>query len=602
MVVAAVALVAAAPSLRNGFVYDDVPAVADDARIRTLRPGLVTLPYWGSDIRDRLYRPLTTLSFGVDWAVGGGAPLMFHLTNVALHLAVVILVLALARRVLGDGPAALVAALWFAVHPVHVEVVANVVGRSELLAAAGYLAAVLAYLGEGDATAESPGGGRRALLAFGTLALAALAFGGKEHALTLPAALLLADAWRAHERGERLAIAWRRHAVTWCGVVAVAFGFLAARAAVAGSAFGGGAIGAGLDGLGMADRAMVMMPAALVWARLLAVPWHLSADYSPDHFTPVVLFTWRHGLAVLLVAGCAVGAWMVRRRAPGALLGLGWLAVTIAVAANIAVPTGVMLAERTLYLPSVGAALALGALWSLLPAGPLRWPATAVVLTLLAARTLARIPVWHDGERFYAALVADAPDSYRARWATGARAFQAGRMAEGERAFLDAVRIHPGDATVLQELGEHYLAAGAFEPADRWLTLAWRADPRRVDAAIQAVLARLRLERPDSAAALGEAALRSFPDAPTLLITTGDAWSALGEPVRSLTLRRRAAFAQPNVWQFQYLAAEQAAKVGRCAEAVMRADRAVALAPPAEGAPRRLRGQLTAGPSCGVTA
>ncbi len=602
MIVAAVALAASAPSLRNGFVYDDVPAVADDARIRALGPGLVTLPYWGADIRDRLYRPLTTLSFAIDRAMGGGAPLPFHATNVALNLAVALLVLALARRVLGNGPAALVASLWFAVHPVHVEAMANVVGRSELLAAAGYLAAVLAYCGEAEAAAAAPAGRRRALLAAGTLAMAVIAFGGKEHALTLPAALLLADLWRARERGAGLWSAWRVHALTWLGVVAVAAGFLAARAAVVGSAFGGGAVGAGLEDLGVSGRAMVMTPAALVWARLLTFPARLSADYSPAHFAPVALLTWRHVLAAVLVVGAGLAAWTLRRRAGGVWFGLAWLAVTGSVAANVVVPTGVMLAERTLYLPSVGAALAVGALWTLLPDGAWRWPATAAVLALLAGRTLTRIPVWRDGERFYAALQADAPDSYRARWAAGARAFERGRQAEGERAFLDAVRIYPGDAAVLQELGEHYLTAGAWEPADRWLTLAWRIDARRADAAIQAVLARLRLGRPDSAAALGEAALAAIPDAPTLLIATGDAWTALGRPVRALTLRRRAVFAQPGAWQFQHLAAEQAARAGRCDEAVMRAERAVAMAPAGEEAPRRLRALLRPGAACGLAA
>ena len=109
-----------------------------------------------------------------------------------LHLGVVALVLALASLVL-TAAGAVVAALWFAVQPVHVEVVANVVGRAELLAAAGYLVAVLAYLRIGDDAADAPRGARSVALVLAVLAGAAVAFGAKEHALTLPAVLVLAD-------------------------------------------------------------------------------------------------------------------------------------------------------------------------------------------------------------------------------------------------------------------------------------------------------------------------------------------------------------------------------------------------------------------------
>jgi len=598
--VGAVAVLAAVTSLRNGFVYDDAPAVAEDTRIRVLTPALLTRSYWNDYVRDRIYRPLTTLSFAVDWRTGHGTPFTFHLTNLLLHTAVCLLVFALARRVLGADPAALVAALWFAAHPVHVEAVANVVGRAELLAAFGYLAAVLAYLADGDAARLAPGGARRVWLVLAVLAGAAIGFGGKEHALTLLALLPLADAWAARQRGETFVAAFRRHAIVWGGVAALAAGYLAARSAVVGTALGGGNVAAGLDGLNAAGRAMVMAPGVLVWTRLLAFPVRLSADYGPDAFVASTRLTLASGAAAVLLVGAGLAAWGLRRRAPGVLAGLAWFVVTASVAANIVVPTGVMIAERVLYLPSVGVAIVAGAIWSQLR-GSMVWPLTVAALALLAARTLTRIPVWHDGERFYAALIHDAPDSYKSHWATGARAFEQHRPAEGEREFLRAIQIYPGDGTVSQELGEHYLSAGLWGPADRFLTIAWRVDSLRFDAAVQAVLARLRLGRPDSALALGEDALRRFPAAPTLLMATGDAWYALGQPVRALALRRRMVFASPRTWQYQHIAADGAARAGRCDEARLRADRAIALAPDTAQAPRRLRALITDGPTCGVT-
>lgn len=577
LLVALIAALCAAPSLRNGFVYDDVPAVEQDTRLGDPGLHLLAVPYWRDTMRDRLYRPVTTVSFALDRAAGGGSTVPFHLTNILLNALVSALVFLLAHRLLQHAAAAFVAAAWFALHPVHVEAVANVVGRSELLAAAGYLVAVLAWLA----------GPRLALL---VLAGAAIAFGAKEHALTLPAALLLCAAWRAWIARQPFAAVFRAQALTWVAVLVMAAGFLAARAAVAGSAFGGGSVGAGLEGLDLPGRFLVMTPALLVWARLLIIPLRLSADYSPAHFEPAATWGTAHILAIGLAIACVIAAWKLRRSAPVLVFALAWLAVTASVAFNVVVPTGVMLAERTLYLPSAGAALAVGVVWTMLPRGRALWPATAVVLALLAARAVERAGVWRNQDRFYEALVRDAPRSYRALWAQGDRAFRSGRAAEGERLYRRAVETWP-DPAVMQELGERYAAAGALAPAERWFMLAWQADTLRFDAALQAVVLRQRLGRADSAAVLGERALARFPEAATLLVATSDAWFTLGRPARALSLRRRAVFAAPHTWQYQHIAAEGALRAGRCDEARWRA-RDAARRAPAEAAARELLDRL----------
>jgi hypothetical protein len=84
-----VAFVAYLPSLANGFALDDVPAVQQDERIRSLAnvPSLLTAPYLTyMPVARSPYRPLTTVSYALSWAVGGGHPLAFHATNVALHV------------------------------------------------------------------------------------------------------------------------------------------------------------------------------------------------------------------------------------------------------------------------------------------------------------------------------------------------------------------------------------------------------------------------------------------------------------------------------------------------------------------------------------
>jgi tetratricopeptide (TPR) repeat protein len=595
-----VALAASASSLANGFVFDDVRVIQQDERVHSLRhlPGLLAGPYWSPDYANRNYRPATSASFAVDWAISGGRPLVFHATNVLLHLAVVALVLALASLVL-TAPGAVVAALWFAVQPVHVEAVANVVGRAEILAAAGYLVAVLAYMRIGDAAAHQLRGLRSGALVVAVLAGAAVAFGAKEHALTLPAVLVLADVWRARARGQRWRARLGRNALLLGGVLALALGYLAARAHAVGGPFATGVAAPGLEGVSMWGRILVMAPAVLVWLEWLVFPLHLSADYLPNEFVPRASLGVGQIAGFFVLAALAWAALAARRRAPGVTVGFVWMLVTAAVASNVVFPTGVILGERLAYLPSVGAAVVMGALWQLAPASRLRWPVTIAVLALLAARTLERIPVWHDEQRFLAALVRDAPDSYRTHWGLGAEAFKRGAFAEGERELRAAVRINPADAALVQELGERYLEAGLFAPAARYFEASYRLDSLRSDAAVRAAFAWLKAGRPDSAVAVGGGALRRAPNAPALLITTGEAYLDLDRPRDALALARRLVLLAPDVWWYEQSAGYAAARCGRCDEARERLERAARLAP-AEKGPAELLRRLDGGPACGL--
>ena len=140
---AVLAILVALPSLSNGFAYDDHIIVRLNPRVTEPHPFWWHLQhgYWPS----LAYRPLTVWLFSQEWRIADGAPWVFHGTNVLLLGGVTALVYRLARAFLPRIPA-FAAATLFAVHPVHVEAVANIVGQSELLAALGVLAAVVLFL------------------------------------------------------------------------------------------------------------------------------------------------------------------------------------------------------------------------------------------------------------------------------------------------------------------------------------------------------------------------------------------------------------------------------------------------------------------------
>jgi len=127
-------LLAYANSLGNGFAMDANTLVLQDPRIRHLSAENLRLilqnDYWWPTFTLGVYRPLTTLSYLLNWSVlgGAGSPFGYHLINLLLHAANVWLVWLLAQRVLTRGAAFFAAALW-AVHPIGVESVSNVTGR-----------------------------------------------------------------------------------------------------------------------------------------------------------------------------------------------------------------------------------------------------------------------------------------------------------------------------------------------------------------------------------------------------------------------------------------------------------------------------------------
>uniref|UniRef100_A0A3Q1H6R8 Protein O-mannosyl-transferase TMTC3 n=1 Tax=Anabas testudineus TaxID=64144 RepID=A0A3Q1H6R8_ANATE len=137
-------------SLSCGFVFDDVSAILDNKDLRPSTPlrNLFLNDFWGTPMAEershKSYRPLTVLTFRMNYLFSELSAASYHLLNVILHAVVCVLFLRVCRLFL-DKTSSLVAALLFAVHPIHTEAVTGVVGRAELLSSIFLLAAFLAY-------------------------------------------------------------------------------------------------------------------------------------------------------------------------------------------------------------------------------------------------------------------------------------------------------------------------------------------------------------------------------------------------------------------------------------------------------------------------
>jgi hypothetical protein len=230
-------------------------------------------------------------------------------------------------------------------------------------------------------------------------------------------------------------------------------------------------------GAGPAGRALTMLGVVPHWARLLFWPAELQADYGPREIVAAAGWgspQWA-GAAILVVAGAAF--WAARRRAPALAFGLGWTAVALIPVSNVLVPTGIALAERTLFLASAGAAISLGAVFGLVlqsghrgPAPALRWAAVAaagMLLVLGAWHSRSRIRVWRDQGTLLRQTVADAPKSIGAQLALVRFLEDSGSVADARRHYREAILLNPGQLAQDRGLADQYLAAGLCRPAIR---------------------------------------------------------------------------------------------------------------------------------------
>jgi hypothetical protein len=380
-------------ALWNQWAWDDGPIIYNNAFVH--QPSALwrafAASYWPPTMGGGLYRPLAIASYSLDWQLGSVA--WFHAVNLLWHAAASVTVSALARRWSGDR-AALVAGLIFAVHPVHVEAVANVIGRAELMMTVFATLAVYAAV-------------QRDRLGW-SLAATAAALLSKENGAVVAA--LIAWAWilGLGPRPSR-----RRLAAYLVGWAALGVGYAVVRARVLAPYTGIYTQAAQFIGATPLQIRLTAVATFADFARLLLWPLTLRADYSPNErtlvtslFDPRFLLGLACGAAWLTLMGLA---WRRGRRVEA--YGLGWIGIALAPVANLLFPVGVLVAERTLYLPSVGLALAAGAALARLALPRFR-TAAALVIAAGGARTALRVPVWHDMVSVVLSELADSPRSY----------------------------------------------------------------------------------------------------------------------------------------------------------------------------------------------
>lgn len=464
--VALLALAACITSIGHDFTYDDRYVILMNERVHNLHRfwRYFAQSYWPPKYGGDGYRPMVILTFAVEWLVGGGAAWVFHLTNILLAVATALGVYWMALAILPEAGAWLAAAL-FAVHPLHVEVTGNMVGQAELLVGLSLVVAMGWYLRR-----RRDGGLRTRDVALLSL-LYAIGLFSKEHAAVFPG-LLLAAEWTVvqDERPWRARFVAVRPLVL--ALIAVTLGYWLGRSQGQADLVGFAPYAAfRFLNMGEAARVGTMLHEFPRIAQLMLFPTRLSADYSPADVIIADGIGFSELPGILLVVCTVTLAFALRKRSPVASFGLLWLIIAYSPVSNVLVPTGIVTAERTLFLPSVGVVLAgaVAALWiyeTTERRGRIALVASCgVLLALGVGKSVVRQRVWHDNDALFDATVRDVPTSYRAHLLRGRNLALKKRLRESEAELRYAIRLFPYDAGATVDVAEAYRRAGLCTPA-----------------------------------------------------------------------------------------------------------------------------------------
>jgi tetratricopeptide (TPR) repeat protein len=499
----ALTLLAYAPALRNGFIWDDDQYVTANRELRTaaglasiwLQPGAPTHSYGQ-------YYPLVHTSFWIEHHLWGNAPQGYHLVNVLLHALVALLAWRVLQRL--AVPGAWLAAALFVLHPVQVETVAWITERKNLLSAALALGSALAWMrfaGLGVALSA-----RRGRWYAASLALFLGALLSKTVACTLPVALLLV-------------LAWKRGRITRRDVLALLPFVLAGLVLGLTTAWIErerlGASGPDWE-LTLLQRVLIAARALGFYAGKLLWPANLSFIYPRWTVAAGSLAGW------LCVAGCTgvlLALWRLRGRlGAGPLVAMLFFALTLAPAlgfVNVYPMRFSFVADHFQYLASLGplALLAAGATQLAARVPPaLRTSLAAALLLVLGTLSGLRLPAYRDARTLWLDTLERNPDCWMARNNLGMLRLQAGEVKAAIADFEAALASNPRHEKAQSNLGLAQLQLGHVPEAIAHYEAALRLQPRYPEAHNNLALALLRAGRRDEADVHLRQALEQAPD------------------------------------------------------------------------------------------
>ena len=518
------------------------------------------------------WSPLSSISIRLGDALYGLDPGWILITNALLHgLTSIFLFLALSRLT-GSWIPSLFVSLAFAVHPLHVESVAWASERKDVLAGVFWIATLWVYA----LYAEKPTG----LLYGGVLFLSALALLAKPTAVPLPLTLLLLDYWplnRLTQSEER-----KRAFVEKVPLFLVAAGVSAATYWAQSSA------GAEHSELHSFDQRLINAGMSY-WNYLVDFFWPVDLSPYYTYPSPESLLSWSSVWPILGLGVITVVTIAGHRTRPYLLMGWIWFGVTLGPMIGLIQVGGQSRADRYMYIPAIGIALALAwFLQSIVQKRPqAKWPILALGLSLILIWTgLARHQVgyWQNTLKLFGHAVDLDPDNHMAHDKLGVTHWNKDEPEASEKHFRRALELTPTWGEARLRLALTYNAAGRFtesRPQLR-LALATGADPAEVHAGLGVAAQQMGDDR--QAASEYRLSLELNPKNEKWTVVNNLAWllatthvKALRDPKEAIVLARSATEADPEHADFKSTLAAAYAASGQFPEAIATQQEAIAL-------------------------
>lgn len=554
------------------FTLDDVPIIEENALIRDMGNWrqFFTTNYWGDSpkYQDKsLYRPLTILSYALNYKAGQNDPRGYHAVNIILHAVASALIVWMLFGLFGTLSAATIAGILFALHPIHTEAVAGIVGRAEIMAAIGVMVSCLAYAKGTRATTKAATG------AWLSLSVVAFSFGcySKEIGVVAPALIVLWEliAW---DRRSLLRLRPRSLIVfALFAAIVVEYIYMRQNAILT--------VSKNVGFVGVSDFARILtgLRVCLEYVGLLLAPIKLSADYwvtdvpiAHRLIEPGVV-----GAIVLLVAIVAAIAWSWKRQ-PVIAWGLGAFLLALFPVSNLPFAIGVMKAERILYTPSIGficaAAALLGMLWKVSKWRPGVMIGVLLISCVFAVRTWTRNKDWMDNRVLSEATLRTSPQSVIFNTIIATEFRKAGDNSSARRHLEVALAGQQDNTTSLFNLGNIELDEKKFEAAVSYYRRALAVEPEYLSALNNLGRALAELKRFNEAAEVLETSRRLRPDSPASYVNLMSIYIQTRDMAHGLPLAEEALIRFPDIGAVHWNAGSILTIVGRKeeGEAVLR--------------------------------
>lgn len=462
-------------TLTHGFVYDDSYfSNRHDLYTLSAIPKAFTESYLPNNRTAGFYRPLAIASFAATFTAFGSSSVPFHLTNILLHSLATVLVFLLGRKLTHSTSVAWIAALLFAVHPIHVDAVANIKSRDEIFYAIFFMISLLTFLKSADSKKLFP-----VYVGISSVSYL-LGLFSKEMAVTIPLVCLTFLIWK------RMSLARVVPFILGWGISTGIYAWL--RYIALGKYFIGGYVtmfpGFEYYISSPATRLLTGFHIYFLYLKTLIFPLYLSATYSYAHLQPITSpstsGSWVLGLIALVITILMLIAAIKFRSKLLISLLFSWIIFYLP-ASQILIVGGDVMAERWMYTPSIVFLL-------IITIGVQRFihnkkmliGIVSIIAILLIIRTWTRNPVWASNLAIYSSMVTTAPKSVHAQTALAQEYFYQGNMEQAIRHAEIAHQIYPEYAELQIILGKIAVRQRRFEEAQVYYQHALTLNPKNL--------------------------------------------------------------------------------------------------------------------------